>query len=129
MVTNVAKIVPIQNQTPIITPQVIIPNPFLPPGTASLTAGTVPPPPPQTEDSGPATKRFRPEESLESEEEWLKKVSGQITLNITTPQTQEWNLEGKIFKVTLDITSMVIFFIFLLNILGYCFKSISSRGN
>lgn len=111
MATNVAKIVPLQvpNQTSLMPPPVIIPNPFLPSGAAPLNAGTgiVAPPPPQMDDSGPAAKRFRPEETLESEEDWLKKVSGQINLNITTPQTQEWNLEGKVFKVTLNITSMV----------------------
>lgn len=113
MATNVAKIVPVpaqlSNQPPIMPPPVIIPNPFFAAGVVPLAGGGIAPVIPQTQDEGPASKRFRPEESLESEEEWLKKVSGQITVNITTPQTQEWNLEGKIFKITLDITSMVIF--------------------
>lgn len=65
-----------------------------------------PPPPPLSDDSGPPNKRPR-EETLESEEQWLQKVSGQINVKLNTPQSDEWNLTGQTYDIQLDITSTV----------------------
>ena len=69
--------------------------------------GFVPPPPPSMDDGGPPSKRPR-EETLEPEGRWLQRVSGQINVNVGTPQSDEWNLVGKTITIQLDITSAVI---------------------
>lgn len=85
-----------------IIPQVVVPNnPFHPPSLHSTFL--VPP----SLDDGPPNKRARPEDNLESEEEWLKRVQGSISLSITTPMTQEWDLNGKTSQILIDITSTV----------------------
>jgi hypothetical protein len=57
-------------------------------------------------DDGPPNKKPR-EETLEPEQQWLKKVSGQIRVSLSTPQSDEWNLSGQMFSIQLEITSPV----------------------
>lgn len=87
-----------------IIPQVVVPNnPFHPPSSHLSGLFGIQP----SSDEGPPNKRTRPEDNLENEEEWLKKVNGSININITTPMTQEWDLNGKTTQISIDITSTV----------------------
>ncbi|KAI1701779.1 pre-mRNA splicing factor PRP21 like protein domain-containing protein [Ditylenchus destructor] len=121
VVTNVAKILPMTTPSGMpghphgmgmpphhgmMPPHGMVPNPFLPPAAMAMPPHGMPP---QYEDPNmPPSKRFRVEEAaLEPEDLWLRKYSGQIGVNVATPQTTEWNLEGKTFKVSLDMSSMV----------------------
>lgn len=128
--SNVAKIIPMANTIPnqAFIPPVLIPNPFFNQPNEVLQMQ-------QQSDSGPAAKRFRPEESLVSEEMWMQKVSGEIIVHVSTPPTQEWDLEGKNFQISLNISSQVIIFLrFFLSkltgiISGYGFKIVGARKN
>lgn len=91
------------------------PNPFMPP--AAAIPPLLPPPPamapPSAFDEGPAAKRIRMEEDFEPEGIWLQRVHGHINVQIQTPPTSEWNLEGKTFNIGLDITSPVSLFLWI----------------
>lgn len=88
-----------------IIPQIVVPNnPFHPPSSHSTALFGIQP----SLEDGPPNKRLRPEDNLESEAEWLKKVNGTININIPTPMTQEWDLNGKTYQILTDITSSVI---------------------
>lgn len=87
-----------------------MPIPGVPPHMAISQHGGhyMPPPPPFSDDGGPSTaKKFRADDAFEPEESWLQKVSGQITVKLSTPQTDEWNLKGQTFTIQLEITSTV----------------------
>uniref|UniRef100_A0A183C8Y8 Ubiquitin-like domain-containing protein n=1 Tax=Globodera pallida TaxID=36090 RepID=A0A183C8Y8_GLOPA len=77
-----------------------------PPGMMRPPHGAFMPPPPSFGGDEPPNKRPR-EETLESEERWLQKVRGQITVQVCTPQNEEWNLKGDSIQVLLDISSSV----------------------
>lgn len=114
--TNVAKILTVTPHPPALIPPPVIPapmmpNPFMPPAVIPMMHQA----PSYGQDDGPSAKRARFEEDLEPEELWLRKVQGQISLNIQTPPTDEWNLKGKSFNISLDITSPVSFIEFYLN--------------
>uniref|UniRef100_A0A915DMY9 Ubiquitin-like domain-containing protein n=1 Tax=Ditylenchus dipsaci TaxID=166011 RepID=A0A915DMY9_9BILA len=79
----------------------MVPNPFHPPGAGML------PPQMQDDHNMPPNKRMRTEEYLESEEMWLAKFPGSVNIQVATPQTQEFNLEGKVFSLSLDMSSVV----------------------
>jgi len=126
IISNVAKIVSVPTGLPPMQRPPMMPPPhqFMPPGMPMpgmpLPMGMRPPPgmppmgmphggfmlPPQPMDDGPPSKRPR-EETLEPEGQWLRKVSGQITVRLSTPQTDEWDLKGRTFDIQLDITSTV----------------------
>jgi len=123
IVSNVAKIIPgIPPQQQMRMPRMPLPGmpphmlpmgmqmPGLPPHMAMAhhpQAGFMPPPPPPDESGASAAKKFRVDDALEPEELWLQKVSGQITVKLSTPQTDEWNLKGQTFTIQLEITSTV----------------------
>lgn len=44
---------------------------------------------------------------MEPEGQWLQKVSGSVNVTILTPETQEWSLEGKTFKLAIEVTATV----------------------
>jgi len=105
--SNVAKIVPMTAplappMMPVyggMMPPIMVPNPFHPPTSM----------PQQSDEYGgmPPNKRFRTEDSLENEQVWLAKYGGQIVLSVATPATQDYNLEGKLFKISLEMSSTV----------------------
>lgn len=128
IISNVAKIIPggpPQQQQPMRMPR--MPLPGMPPPPHMLPMGMqipglpphmamahhqqgghfMPPPPPPDESGASAAKKFRVDDALEPEELWLQKVSGQITVKLSTPQTDEWNLKGQTFTIQLEITSTV----------------------
>jgi hypothetical protein len=140
IVSNVAKIIPgsappQQQQSIRMPPRMSLPGmqppphmmsmgmpiPGLPPhmamGHHQHGGHFMPPPPPPLADENGATaaKKFRSDDALEPEERWLEKVSGQITVKLSTPQADEWNLKGQTFTIQLEITSTVwLNFIFLI---------------
>lgn len=59
------------------------------------------------QDDGPSAKRSRLEEDFEPEGVWLQRVQGNITVNVQTPQSDEWKLEMKTVPVSLDVASPV----------------------
>ncbi|VDN38327.1 unnamed protein product [Gongylonema pulchrum] len=60
------------------------------------------------DDGPPAAKKARTEDDLESEEAWLSKVTGSITVYVQIPGTSpnpEWKLDGRRLSVTMDIAA------------------------
>lgn len=110
--TNVAKILTVtpQHPAPLMQQPKHAPpppvNPFMPPSALSNF-------PPHgmmmhhQQDDGPSAKRSRLEEDFEPEGVWLQRVQGNITVNVQTPQSDEWKLEMKTVPVSLDVASPV----------------------
>lgn len=65
---------------------------------------------PYQHDDGPAAKRSRVEEDLVPEGMWLQRVQGAITVNVMTPQSDEWKLDETAVPISLDVTSPVRFY-------------------
>ncbi|KAL6735693.1 hypothetical protein Aduo_006109 [Ancylostoma duodenale] len=79
-----------------------------PPGGAMPPLpGGIPPPPSSMPDGAPPPKRQRTEDELEPEAEWLKKVNGTIDLRIQLPVSAEFNMDGSIIGLQIDIASQV----------------------
>ncbi|KAJ1346967.1 hypothetical protein KIN20_001902 [Parelaphostrongylus tenuis] len=102
--------------TPPVVPRVYPPPPTgvglmpLPPGFAPPVPQTsYPPPPPsgQAAEGAPPVKRQRTEEDLEPEAEWLTKVTGTIDLRIQLPTSAEFNMDGSIIGLPIEVTSQV----------------------
>jgi len=118
VVSNIAKMLPMSGSgAPLNNPPPMMPpnpniqrTPFIPlnvpPPSVPRGGGFIPPPPPD-ESNEPPNKRVRMEDSLEPEGKWLQKISGTISVNVSTPTSQEWSLEGKNIELSLDITSTV----------------------
>lgn len=124
IVSNVAKIMPVPGGPPMMQPRPPgMPPGFIPPPGMPLHPGMpirpmppmglphghqqmAPPPPPPSDETGPPSKRPR-EEMLMPEKQWMQRVPGQITVVVSTPQNEEWNLQGQTFNVQLDISSAV----------------------
>ncbi|KHJ81272.1 hypothetical protein OESDEN_19042 [Oesophagostomum dentatum] len=93
----------------------------LPPAFAMQTLGgmptaamppmpsAIPPPPSSVPEGAPPPKRQRTEDELEPEAEWLKKVSGAIDLRIQLPVSPEFNMDGSIIGLQIDVASQVRF--------------------
>ncbi|KAK6020359.1 ubiquitin family protein, partial [Ostertagia ostertagi] len=91
----------------------------LPPGYAPPPPSMAPPmqqpdqwPPPMQQPAppvpeGPPAKRQRTEDDLEPEAEWLTKVNGIIDLRIQLPTSAEFNMDGSIIGLQIDVTSQV----------------------
>ncbi|OZC07576.1 hypothetical protein X798_05441 [Onchocerca flexuosa] len=113
---------------PVIRPPIgvpMIPVPVIPqtPLTVrSTNASAVPIPPPATSnapvvetnattnasagDGAPPAKKARTEDELESEDVWLTKVTGSITVSVQIPSTApnpDWKLDGRRLTVSMDI--------------------------
>ncbi|VDM68588.1 unnamed protein product [Strongylus vulgaris] len=58
-------------------------------------------------EGAPPPKRQRTEDELEPEAEWLKKVSGAIDLRIQLPVNPEFNMDGSIIGLQIDVSSQV----------------------
>ncbi|CAI2347311.1 unnamed protein product [Caenorhabditis sp. 36 PRJEB53466] len=54
---------------------------------------------------GPPAKRIRTEEDLESEQEWLKKVNGEIELLIRLPQAPEYGMDGSLVQFSINVSA------------------------
>ncbi|WKX97788.1 hypothetical protein Q1695_013455 [Nippostrongylus brasiliensis] len=81
----------------------------LPPGYPVSIPTSVPSmqPPPPAAPEGPPAKRQRNEDELEPEAEWLNKVSGTIDLRIQLPTNAEFNMDGSIIGLQIDVKSTV----------------------
>ncbi|VDM55679.1 unnamed protein product, partial [Angiostrongylus costaricensis] len=103
--TNVTPVVPRMFATPNGTGLMPLPPGFAPP----VPQSSYPPPPPpgQVADGTPPVKRQRTEEDLEPEAEWLTKVTGTIDLRIQLPTSAEFNMDGSIIGLPIEITSQV----------------------
>ncbi|VDK21414.1 unnamed protein product, partial [Anisakis simplex] len=109
--------VPVIPQPPMSTVPVNVPLPSTPATIPQpLNANIVPPlptggaPSQQQSDGAPPAKRARTEDDLESEADWLAKVSGSITINVQTPTNSsnpDWKLDGKNLSVSLDVAAPV----------------------
>ncbi|KAK6059357.1 surp module [Cooperia oncophora] len=103
------------NATPVVNR--LYPPPPIPAGMMGLPPGYPTPPPsmappmqqqaPPVPEGGPPPKRQRTEEDLEPEAEWLTKVSGTIDLRIQLPIAAEFNMDGSIIGLQIDVTSQV----------------------
>ncbi|KAL3993662.1 Pre-mRNA splicing factor PRP21 like family protein [Acanthocheilonema viteae] len=61
-------------------------------------------------DGPPPAKKARTEDELESEADWLTKVTGSITVTVQIPSTApnpDWKLDGRRLNVSLDIAAPV----------------------
>ncbi|VDD86135.1 unnamed protein product [Enterobius vermicularis] len=80
---------------------VAIPTPAIPPTDTSAVV---------TPTEGPPTKRARTEDELESEADWLTKVSGSITVSVQLPTgapNPDWKLDGSLLEVSMDVAAPV----------------------
>uniref|UniRef100_A0A0K0DB32 Splicing factor 3A subunit 1 n=1 Tax=Angiostrongylus cantonensis TaxID=6313 RepID=A0A0K0DB32_ANGCA len=103
--TSVTPVVPRMFAPPSGTGLMPLPPGFPPP----IPQSSYPPPPPpgQAVDGTPPVKRQRTEEDLEPEAEWLTKVTGTIDLRIQLPTNAEFNMDGSIIGLPIEITSQV----------------------
>ncbi|KJH43351.1 surp module [Dictyocaulus viviparus] len=61
----------------------------------------------QVIENAPPAKRQRTEEDLEPEADWLTKVTGTIDLRIQLPTNAEFNMDGSIIGLPIEITAQV----------------------
>lgn len=104
------------NATP-VAPRTLYPPPPattgmmpIPPGYAPPPPSSMPPPMPPSAPpvpEGPPAKRQRTEDDLEPEAEWLTKVNGTIDLRIQLPTSAEFNMDGSIIGLQIDVSSQV----------------------
>ncbi|VDN55427.1 unnamed protein product [Dracunculus medinensis] len=97
-----------------IIPMPTMPQATLPPingipaAVPSAPCENIPPPP--DSDGPPPIKKARTEDELESESDWLSKVSGSIDVGVQTPANStnpEWKLDGSIINVSMDVAAPV----------------------
>ncbi|XGW11161.1 hypothetical protein V3C99_012566 [Haemonchus contortus] len=103
------------NATPVMNR--MYPPPPATTGMMGMPPGYAPPPPsmpppaqqpaPPAPEGPPPAKRQRTEEDLEPEAEWLNKVNGIIDLRIQLPTNAEFNMDGSIIGLQIDVTSQV----------------------
>uniref|UniRef100_A0A0R3RT98 Splicing factor 3A subunit 1 n=1 Tax=Elaeophora elaphi TaxID=1147741 RepID=A0A0R3RT98_9BILA len=103
--------VPVIPQTPLAVRPTGTPvtTPIPPPATSSApvidtSAATNAP----TGDGPPPAKKARTEDELESEADWLMKVTGSITVIVQIPSTApnpDWKLDGRRLSVSMDIAA------------------------
>ncbi|GBP52508.1 Splicing factor 3A subunit 1 [Eumeta japonica] len=94
--------------TPVGVPPYGYGAPVAPPTVPAPTTGV---PPPPEEEEGPAAKRARTEDALETEVAWLARHgSGAVTLSValpTLPERGEWRLDGRVVSFLLPLSTPV----------------------
>ncbi|XP_014777948.1 splicing factor 3A subunit 1 [Octopus bimaculoides] len=86
------------------------PQPPVPQLPVSTSDFSVPPPPPKEDDQPTQSKRQKTEESLVSEEEYLRTHKNPILVKVLVPNVPdkpEWNLNGQVLNFTLPLTDSV----------------------
>uniref|UniRef100_A0A0N5ADX1 Splicing factor 3A subunit 1 n=1 Tax=Syphacia muris TaxID=451379 RepID=A0A0N5ADX1_9BILA len=106
-------------RTPLSVPMIpvpVIPQPAV--GLRPVVPVAIPTPAPAVAEvtttvsvpEGPPAKRARTEDELESEADWLTKVSGSITVSVQLPGSApnpDWKLDGSLLEVSMDVAAPV----------------------